>query len=132
MQPVFHLSLSVADLARTEAFYTSLLGASIGRRNDSWIDIWLFGAQLTAYARPKAVIPQPYRDAQHFGATLDWADWVAMSERLQAHETGFRLTPTIDEARGVAKMMLADPDGYLIEIKAYRDAVILRRPPALS
>lgn len=128
MQPVFHLSLSVGDLTRTEGFYTSVLGARVGRRTDHWIDIWLFGAQLTAYVRPRAVIPQPYRDAQHFGATLAWEDWLELADGLMAKAVDFRLAPELDEARGVAKMMLADPDGYLIELKAYRDISDLGRP----
>lgn len=125
MRPIFHLSLSVGDLAKTEAFYISALDARVGRRTDHWIDLWVFGAQLTAYARPKAVIPQPWRDTQHFGATLAWDDWRALAARLQAQDVAFRLAPTVDEALGVAKMMLVDPDGYLVEIKAYRDPAIL-------
>lgn len=128
MQPTFHLSLSVADLARTEAFYTSVLQARVGRRTDHWIDLWLFGAQLTAYGRPKAVIPQPYRDAQHFGATVAWDEWAMLADQLVAGEIEFRLAPNVDEGRGVAKMMLPDPDGYLVEVKAYRDPATVGRP----
>lgn len=128
MQPVFHLSLSVGDLAETEAFYTATLGARVGRRTEHWIDLWLFGAQVTAYGGPKAVIPAPYRNAQHFGATVAWDDWTALSECLAANAVDFRLAPTVDEARGAAKMILADPDGYLVELKAYRDPATLGRP----
>ena len=86
-----------------------------------WVDLWLFGAQVTAYERPAAVVPSPFREAQHFGATLDWAAWVGLADRLVSAGCAFRLPPTIDDAKGQAKMMLADPDGYLVEIKAYAD-----------
>jgi uncharacterized protein len=119
--PTFHLSLSVADLDRTERFYTRTLGASIGRRSEGWIDIWLFGAQVTAYRRPAAVVPLPHRDAMHFGATLDWPVWEGLAAELTDTQAPFRLSPSIDEARGQAKLMLEDPDGYLIEVKAYRE-----------
>ncbi len=98
-----------------------MLGARAGRVADHWVDLWLFGAQVTAYHRPAAVVPSPFREAQHFGATLDWDVWVALADRLVSAGCEFRLPPTIDEAKGQAKMMLADPDGYLVEIKAYAD-----------
>lgn len=128
MAPAFHLSLSVSDLKRTRRFYEDVLDAQIGRVTDRWVDLWLFGAQLTAYDRPAAVVPSPFRDAQHFGATLDWGDWRALADRLASASVDWRLEPTVDETRGVAKMMLADPDGYLIEIKAYADPTVLQRP----
>lgn len=121
MTPAFHLSLSVADLARTERFYTETLGARIGRRSEGWIDVWLFGAQITAYRRPGAVVPLPQRDAMHFGATLDWETWEALAARLTGAAAVFRLAPCVDDERGQAKLMLADPDGYLVEVKSYRD-----------
>lgn len=127
MEPTFHLSLSVTDLERTWRFYETL-GARVGRRTEHWWDIWLFGAQVTAYARPAAVVPSPYREAQHFGATLDWGDWRRLADRLTEAEAPFRMAPTINEACGQAKMMLMDPDGYLVEIKAYLDPSLLARP----
>ena len=129
MAPAFHLSLSVSDLERTRRFYVDVLDARVGRTTDRWVDLWLFGAQVTAYERPAAVVPSPYRDAQHFGATLDWDAWLALADRLADAPVEFRLRPTLDEERGAAKMMMADPDGYLIEVKAYAVPSVLRRPP---
>ena len=121
MTPAFHLSLSVTDLDVTERFYADTFDARVSRRSSGWIDIWLFGAQVTAYRRPGAVVPLPQRDAMHFGATLDWAAWQTLAARLTTDDAPFRLPPRIDEELGQAKLMLADPDGYLIEVKAYRD-----------
>lgn len=128
MEPVFHLSLSVSDLARTRRFYEEVVGARAGRVTDHWVDLWLFGAQVTAYQRPAGVVPSPFREAQHFGATLDWSAWKDLADRLVSVGCEFRLQPTVDEAKGQAKMMLADPDGYLVEIKAYADRSLLKRP----
>lgn len=105
-----------------------MLGAQTGRVTGHWIDLWLFGAQVTAYQRPAGVVPSPFREAQHFGATLEWEAWRGLADRLVAAGAGFRLEPTVDEAGGRAKMMLADPDGYLVEIKAYADPSLLQRP----
>ena len=95
---------------------------------DHWLDLWLFGAQITAYRRPAAVVPSPFREAQHFGATLEWEAWKRLADRLVAAGAEFRLAPTVDEAGERAKMMLADPDGYLVELKAYADPSVLQRP----
>ncbi|WP_339914289.1 VOC family protein [uncultured Brevundimonas sp.] len=129
MEPVFHLSLSVSDPQATRTFYESAFGARVGRSTEAWIDIWLFGTQLTAYHRPAAVTPSPYREAQHFGATVSWVDWEALVARAGAVAGGFATAPVVDDVKGQAKAIVADPDGYLIEIKAYRDPTLtLQRP----
>ena len=126
MAPVFHLSISVSDLDRTRAFYEQALGARVGRATERWIDLWLFGAQLTAYLRPTAVTPSPFREAQHFGATVAWEDWPSLVERAGAVAGGFSSEPVRNAA--TAKAMIADPDGYLIEVKAYVDPAALAQP----
>lgn len=126
MEPVFHLSISVSNLNETSRFYEGAFGARIGRRTEGWIDIWLFGTQVTAYHRPGAVTPSPFREAQHFGATVAWADWSDIVTRAAAFSGGYASEPVIRDDR--AKAMVADPDGYLIEIKAYADLSSLERP----
>ena len=126
MEPVFHLSISVSDLDRTRRFYEQAFGAKIGRRTASWIDIWLFGIQLTAYQRPGAVTPSPFREAQHFGATVAWSDWPNIVATAAACAGGYACDPVMGDDR--AKAMVADPDGYLIELKAYADISRLERP----
>lgn len=105
-----------------------MLGARVGRVTDHWVDLWLFGAQVTVYQRPAGVVPSPFREAQHFGATLAWDAWTALADRLVAAGCAFRIAPAVDEAESQARMMLADPDGYLVEIKAYADPSLMQRP----
>ena len=69
-------------------------------------------------ARP-APPADPDARSRHFGATLPWADWEALTARLGRFIEG----PRIDYAgteREQGKAMIADPDGNLIELKAYR------------
>ena len=40
---IFHLSIPVADLAAARRFYVEVLGAEVGRENDEWLDILLWG-----------------------------------------------------------------------------------------
>lgn len=127
--PTFHLSLSVSSLSAARAFYCDVLGAKVGRTTEHWIDLWLFGAQLTAYARAAAVVPSPYREAQHFGATVEWSEWADRDAALRGLGPDLVIQRVFDPDRGVAKLVVSDPDGYLVEIKAYRDpARALERP----
>lgn len=114
-----HLSLSVADLAASEDFYRNVLDARVGRRTPGWIDVWVFGVQLTLHLRPKAVVPSPHREAMHFGATVDWSAWPGWLDRLQQAGAAMAAAPFRDES--AAKAYVLDPDGYVIEIKAYAD-----------
>jgi uncharacterized protein len=115
---IFHLSFPVSDLDAALAFYTGPLGGVTGRREAAWADVALFDAQLTLQAQPQEVL-DPMPRSRHFGATLPWADWEALTARLDHFIEG----PRIDYAgteREQGKAMIADPDGNLIELKAYR------------
>jgi extradiol dioxygenase family protein len=121
MPPIFHLSIPVRDLQEAVDFYTSQLGARIGRRTDTFADALLFGAQITLQNDPSGVT-EPMPRTRHFGATLAWSEWESVAERLSS-------TPSIVEVPTISfvgqpieqgKLMIADPSGNLIEIKAYR------------
>ncbi len=116
---IFHLSIPVAELDESLAFYEGVLGGVKGRREPQWADIALFGAQLTLQLRPDDVTA-PMPRSRHFGATLGWGEW----EALVAAIVDFVEPPRIDfrgTEREQAKAMVADPSGNLIELKAYRD-----------
>ncbi len=119
MNPIFHLSFPVADLAQSIAFYTEELGGLVGRQEEDWADIALFGAQVTLQHQPQDVL-DPMPRSRHFGATLAWREWEALVARLDA----FVEKPRIDHPgteREQAKAMIRDPSGNLIELKAYRN-----------
>jgi uncharacterized protein len=117
-RPIFHLSFPVSDLDRALAFYTGVLGGVTGRHEPDWADIALFGAQLTLQAQPQDVL-DPMPRSRHFGATLDWADWEQLTAQLDDFIEGPR-TDYAGSEREQGKAMIADPDGNLIELKAYR------------
>jgi extradiol dioxygenase family protein len=121
MSPIFHLSIPVRDLQEAVDFYTSQLGAQIGRQTETFADALLFGAQVTLQNDPSGVT-RPMPRTRHFGATLAWSEWESAAERLGT--APFLVEePTISFAGQPgeqAKLMVADPSGNLIEIKAYR------------
>jgi hypothetical protein len=122
--PIFHLSVPVRDLEEALRFYTGALGGRLGRREQGWVDVALFGVQLTLRRAPEDVL-QPMPRSRHFGATMDWGTW----EELTAALSEFVEPPRVDFSgtdREQAKAMVADPSGNLVELKAYRhpDAVL--------
>jgi len=122
--PVFHLAFPVRDLAAAKAFYCGVLGARVGRDNEAWADIVLFGHQLTLHQRPDEVPGPDQRGVRHFGAILPWPEWEALAKDIQAAGAGFVSPPTVSFAgtpREQGKLLLCDPSDNLIELKAYRN-----------
>ena len=54
LQP-FHLAFPVKDLSETKKFYTEVLGCTLGRSSNHWIDFNLFGHQVVAHLNPDEV-----------------------------------------------------------------------------
>jgi extradiol dioxygenase family protein len=121
MRPIFHLSIPVRDLDESVEFYRSVLGADIGRRTDAFADALVFGAQVTLQNDP-AQVSHPMPRTRHFGATVSWDEWEEVANRL-ADMGAFVEPPTVSfrgQPAEQAKLMIADPSGNLIELKAYR------------
>ncbi len=129
MRPIFHLSIPVRDLQEAVDFYARALGAHIGRRTESSADALVFGAQITLQNDPSSVT-SPMPRTRHFGATLRWEEWESVASRL-AGDLLVMEPPTISyegEPTEQGKLMIADPSGNLIEIKAYRHPVKVLGP----
>ena len=124
-RPIFHLSFPVNNLEESKHFYCSVLGATIGRNNSTWIDIIFFGHQLTLHERPEEVLSVEDRGVRHFGVVLDWPQWDELRHRLLREKVAFKGAPTISKAgtpEEQGKMLLSDPSNNIIEIKSYRNA----------
>lgn len=131
MRPIFHLSFPVRDLQESVDFYIRQLGAQIGRRSELAADALVFGAQITLQNDPAGVI-DPMPRTRHFGATLSWSEWESFVERLG--DSALIVEPAtlsyIGEPIEQGKMMIVDPSGNLIEIKAYRNPAAVLGPLA--
>lgn len=122
-EAIFHLSLPARDLAETERFYAALFGARRGRAGEDWVDLIVFGHQVTFHRRPEEVVPVDAQGVQHFGAIVPWATWEGLCAGLQAAAQALVSGPTVYAAGTDAehgKVLLRDPSGHLLEIKAYR------------
>ena len=129
MTEIFHLSLPVSNLHDTQQFYEKFLGAKTGRVAEEWLDLWLFGVQITIQKQSR-IVQSDKLEKFHLGATLPWSKWEDARLRLEKLGAEFVGAPMIDEALGQAKMYLKDPDGYIIELKAYEQIQKTLRPPA--
>ncbi len=120
--PILHLSIPVADLARSRRFYVERLGCPAGRRTEVFADVFFFGCQLTLQLRPDEVGGPP--GVRHFGVTLPAEGWGRLVASLQAAGVTVVSGPTTRHVGTPAeetKVALADPDGHVIELKTYVD-----------
>jgi len=111
----------VRDLDEAVDFYGNQLGARIGRRTAEFADALVFGAQVTLQNDPGNVTA-PMPRTRHFGATIAWDDWESVAARFAGGSLIVE-SPTVSyegapDEQG--KLMIVDPSGNLIEIKAYR------------
>ncbi|HSM11066.1 MAG TPA: VOC family protein [Lysobacter sp.] len=120
---IFHLSLPVHDLEETRAFYCSVLGAALGRVTPEWIDLIVFGHQVTFHQRPEQVVPPEAQGVQHFGAILPWEEWEVLCAAVAASGYPLLAPPAVfgkDTQTEHGKLLLRDPSGHMLEFKAYR------------
>lgn len=127
----FHVAFPVQDLTTTRHFYETVLGCSIGRTDDRWIDFNLFGHQITAHltnAEDSQAATNPVDGhavpVSHWGVILSPPEWEALADRLKQHAVSFVIEPYI-RFRGQpgeqATMFLKDPSGNALEFKAFQN-----------
>ena len=127
--PPFHLAFPVRDVESTRAFYADVLGCSVGRSAERWIDFDFFGHQLSAHVADEGVLATNEVDGddvpvRHFGVVLSMERWRTLVERLRAAGIEFLIEPKIRFAGDVgeqATLFLRDPSGNALEFKAFAD-----------
>lgn len=125
----FHLAFPVKDIESTRKFYEEVLGCTIGRSAERWVDFNFFGHQLSAHVcEPKGYHGTNLVDGKevpisHWGIVLTWDDWMSLSERLTKHEVNFVIEPYIrfeGQVGEQATMFFLDPSGNPLEFKAFK------------
>jgi extradiol dioxygenase family protein len=122
IDPILHLSIPVRDLDEARRFYRGVLGCTIGRANDDFVDAWFFGMQVTLHRRPDQTGGPGGQGVRHFGVTLERDAFDAAVARVNAHDVDWLVEVGTDHAGTPVeqtKGKLADPSGNLIELKTY-------------
>jgi len=126
----FHLAFPVKDLDETKAWYTKVLGCSIGRESSDWIDFNLFGHQVVAHLS-KALEASNTNEVdgenvpiRHFGVILRPSEWEQLKNRIISNEVEFIIQPTTrfeHEIGEQSTMFIQDPSGNALEFKSFFD-----------
>lgn len=128
MAASFHLSLPCISIKATREFYVNLLGASMGRHAQNWVDINLYDNQITftkagkfdfsypSYSFEGSILP-----AFHFGVILNKETWQALFERLKAKKAPLQAESMFlkDKAGEHHSFFIKDPNGYTVEFKCF-------------
>ena len=125
----FHLAIPVSNLQKSKNFYINILGCTIGRSSDKWIDLNFFKHQLVLHLSEKMIssnsnevdnkkIPIP-----HFGVILEWNQWLLLSKKIE-NKISFIIKPYIrfkGQIGEQATMFFLDPDNNALEFKSFKD-----------
>lgn len=127
----FHLAIPVSDVKASEAFYVDVLGCSVGRKSDRWVDLNLFGHQLVCHEVDELSTQSHHNPVDgdavpvpHFGVVLTMEHWREFAERLISHDIDFVIEPRIrfkGQPGEQATMFFRDPSGNALEFKAFAD-----------
>ncbi|MBL1143046.1 MAG: glyoxalase [Proteobacteria bacterium] len=130
MDSPFHLAFPVNDIEATRLFYTEVIGCSIGREAERWIDFNFFGHQISAHlvdsleTVPTNPVDGETVPARHFGLVLEWNAWHDLVEQLNKKEVNYLIKPTIRFEGKVgeqATVFINDPSGNALEFKSFKD-----------
>ncbi len=125
----FHLAIPVSNLQKSKNFYINILGCTIGRSSEQWIDLNFFQHQLVLHLSKKMInsnsnkvdnkkIPVP-----HFGVILEWNQWQLLSKKIE-NKISFIVKPYIrfkGQIGEQATMFFLDPDNNALEFKSFKD-----------
>lgn len=127
----FHLALPCRDLGETRNFYNDVILAKLGRHAENWLDVDLFGNQLTFtqsgtfnfdfknYRLDNQILP-----SFHFGAIVPIGIWEELHARISELGLEFTQGATFlkDRLGEHISFFVKDPNGYMVEFKSFRDA----------
>ena len=126
----FHLAFPVSNLERTLKWYTEILGCSIGRQSDKWIDFNLYGHQIVGHLADKFNLSNTNNvdgedvPIRHFGVILTYDKWGELVKKLKKENVNFLIKPQI-RFKGIngeqKTFFIEDPDGNALEFKAFKN-----------
>jgi extradiol dioxygenase family protein len=129
METLFHMSLPCFSVKDTKIFYTNIVGASLGRTAQNWVDVNLFGHQLTFikagkfnFNNPNYVFEGKILPSFHFGVIIDIETWGKIYAKLneQNLEVVSQTTFLKDQPGEHLSFFVKDPNDYMLEFKSFK------------
>lgn len=130
MDATCHISLPCISLKETKNFYNKIVGSPIGRAGESWVDIDLFGNQITFirakkfnFTNPNYVFEGKILPSFHFGVIINEKEWKEMFERLKKEDLNL-VDKTVflkDELGEHKSFFVKDPNDYMLEFKCFKN-----------
>ena len=127
----FHLAFSVKNIEKTKQFYVDILGCTITKATENWLNINFFGHQLSIHEYPhmrsdqkKIIVEDKEVPLHHFGVILKKKDWDELANKLEKAKVKFIIEPKLKHEKQVCEqaiMFLKDPSGNGIEFKCFTD-----------
>lgn len=130
MKAIFHLSLPCTDVEETTTFYKDIIGCTIGRASENWIDVNLFSHQITFtkvgkfnFNNPNYVFEGKILPSFHFGVIVPLDEWAKLYDKL--NNKGFEVVTQstfLSNKKGEhLSFFIKDPNEYMLEFKAFKD-----------
>ncbi|MBC3845303.1 bleomycin resistance protein [Winogradskyella echinorum] len=129
METSFHISLPCLNVEDTKNFYINYIGASVGRTSENWIDINLFGHQLTFikaekfnFNSPNYVFEGKLLPSFHLGVIVNESTWNGIYNNLKEHHLDVvnKTTFLQDKLGEHSSFFLKDPNDYMLEFKNFK------------
>tara|TARA_Y100000814_G_scaffold255714_1_gene204162 strand:+ start:784 stop:1215 length:432 start_codon:yes stop_codon:yes gene_type:complete len=126
----FHLAFPVKNLDETEKWYTAIIGCTIGRKSNKWIDFNFFGHQIVAHLVNDIEeietneVDENNVPSRHFGIILTPERWKKLVAHLKSKNIKFHIKPHTrfkDKVGEQHTMFIQDPSGNFLEFKAFED-----------
>lgn len=127
---VFHISLPCLQVKQTQDFYTKIIGATLGRAAQNWVDINLFENQITFiqaekfnFNNPNYVFEGTILPSFHFGVIVNQSTWNTIYKNLnnQKIEIVKPITFLANEPGEHTSFFVTDPNGYMLEFKCFKN-----------
>ena len=130
MENLFHLSLPCKNLVETKMFYLDTIGASLGRFENNWFDINLFGHQVTFtkagnfdFTNPSYRFEGKVLSSFHFGIILKKDAWNKINSKIKTQNLDiFSQAVFLKNKFGEHEsFFVKDPNDYIIEFKRFNN-----------
>tara|TARA_R110000868_G_scaffold28241_13_gene106191 strand:+ start:2175 stop:2570 length:396 start_codon:yes stop_codon:yes gene_type:complete len=123
------MSLPCISIKETKSFYVDSIGATYGRNNQNWIDINLFGHQITFikakkfnFNNPNYIFEGKILPSFHFGVIVDVDTLKKVYAKLEALKLDLVSESTFLKGQmgEHTSFFIKDPNGYMLEFKSFK------------